>query len=174
MQNELITNGFGGALAPLLLDGLGSGSGGVDLEHLLAGDAGLNVLSPWTDFPYTDYVRKAILAVATSSPDHMEQGQTILQLGRLTEVYNVVNGLDVDVYKEETIVRSSLTAIDKGLYYVYPYVPLALRELLVAKVPQPYVDLIYRYVAADSPVARVSGLATMVVMAAVFQLHPGA
>lgn len=176
MPYGLITEGLGGSLGPLLLEGLGSGdTGAVDLEHLLAGENGTNVPSPWAAFPYGNFIRSSLLRVATTSLNHAEQGQTILYLGRLTELYNVVNGLDVDVYKANpTPSRQSIKVIDRGLYFVYPHVPLALQELLKAKVPQQYVDLIYRYAASDSPIVRVSGIATMLVMAAVFQLHPGA
>lgn len=146
-----------------------------DLEKILGGAAVPSVPVPWTGMPYLNAIRKLMIAFGSTAPGALaeDDGLTIIRLGQLSEVYNLVNALDAAVYTTRALAsRNSVYSVDAGVASAYQFIPMALRELQQLKTPLALLQTLSRYANSDFPATRVSGVATALVFAALIQLHP--
>lgn len=167
-MSNLVTLGLGDAGTTLPTDGMAGTPADLALRLYLGGYPGT---WPW---PYLEALRSALTTSACTSTQPLDSGGSVMQLAQNTECYNIVNGLDVGAYQDLSDVagRRSAIATDKLMTYLYNLVPSAYAELQQLGARIQHVDLLDMYISADSAVARLSGLGSLLTFAATLQLHP--
>lgn len=173
----LVTMGFGGSVGPLSLFHYGGFDVTVTVGNLfplnLPRLIGNEIPSAWTGVPITNFLRTTLLNFVATSTDFQELGFAVMNLARQTEVFNLVNNLDIDLYTPYIFSAAidKLIDVDSRLAPLYNQLSSALSELGTLGAKHVHRQVIINALNSDSPLYRVSGVCTLIVFAGIFLLH---
>jgi hypothetical protein len=129
--------------------------------------AGTTYPEKWALYPSLAYLRDSLVHVLDpGSLTGQEQGDAVMLLGQLTEVYNVCDRLHAEVRSATPVTRQSFQNVYRNLN-VSRYLNGALADLNRLGTPPPHLALLESYATSPLPLNSVSGIATIITLAAI-------
>lgn len=186
-MSALVTDGLGFGPSPLVSDDLGGGLGTnpsvqcfesmqfppPPLVAPTLSALETQILTPQPDFPITELFRSVFVNNCSTSSWNVAIARTVIFYANSTEVGNVLNQLYPGLHPDTGILckRVRTTQLDLILAPSYTLFRQMMNEMLSRGIPQPYVNYLTNYIAADSSVYRVCDIAVSVILGSICTLR---